>query len=78
MRMGDDKADQPIGAFGKPSRIGAMISASGNSGAPEADAAIDGQQGAVAAVDVEVHADLAGSAQGQEGQIAGCRGHGVV
>ena len=69
MRVGDDQADQLVAPVGDEARVGHHHVDLGMFGPAEADAAIHRQPCAAAAVEVEVHSDLAGPAQRQEGQI---------
>ena len=66
VRVGDDQADQGVPPLGDEGRIGHHDLNLGVLVAPEAYAAVNGQVFAAAAVKVEVHADLARPAQGQE------------
>jgi hypothetical protein len=65
--MRDHQADQLVPAFGDEAGIGHHDFDFGVLVTAEADAAIDGEIFTAAAVEVEVHADLARPAQGQEG-----------
>ena len=69
VRVGDDQAHQLVAAIGDVARIGHHHVDLGMRRTAEADAAVHRQPFAVAAVKVQVHADLARPAQRQEGQI---------
>jgi hypothetical protein len=83
MRVGDDEAGQVGLALGGEARIGHDDLDPRHGLVRKRDAQIDHQPFAGIAVEVEVHADLAGAAQGQEHQLIGfiegrrgCRSHG--
>ena len=73
--VGDDQADQLVAAFGDVCGVGDHDVDFGVFRAAEAHAAIDGEPLAAAAVEVEVHADFARSAEGQKGQVSVCGVH---
>ncbi len=75
MGMRDDQPYQAVPALRDEPRIGHHHVHLGVFGATEADPAIDGEPTAAAAVEIEIHADLARPAQGQEGQITACSVH---
>ncbi len=70
MGVGDHQAQKLVPPFGNEGRIGHDHIGFRQFVAAEANAAIDGQIFAVAPVKVEIHANLARPAQGQEGQFA--------
>jgi hypothetical protein len=78
MRMGNHEATQPVAPFGDEAGIWHHDFDLGQGGAPEADAAIDRKPCAVAAIEVEIHADLARPAKRQEGQISSCGVHSIL
>ena len=67
--VGDDEANEAVTPFGDERRVGHHDLDLRVFSAAKADAAIDGEPAPVAAIKVEVHADLARPAQWQEGQI---------
>ena len=69
MRVSDDQADQPVARFAAQARIGHDDLGFRLVRPAEADAAIHREQLAVAPVDVEVHPDLAGAAERDEGEV---------
>ena len=69
VRMGDDQAHQLVATIRDVAGVGHHHIDLGMRRAAEADAAVHRQPLPVAAVEVEVHADLARPAQRQEGQI---------
>ncbi len=71
VRVGDHQRRQAVAAVGDEGRVGHHDLDLRVFRPAEADAAIDGQPAAVAAVKVEVHTDLARPAQRQEGQVVG-------
>ena len=74
MRVGDDQADQPVAPLRQPARVRHHHLDFRLVRPAEADAAIHRQQLAVAPVDVEVHPDLAGAAERDEGEVGAAAG----
>ena len=73
--VSDDQADELVAAFGDVGGVGHHDVDFGVFRAAEAHAAIDGEPFAAAAIEVEVHADFARSAEGQKGQVSVCGVH---
>ena len=78
--VGEQQAVELVAALGDERRIGHDHVGAGNTVAAERDAAVDHQPAVLVAraiaVEVEVHADLAGPAQWQEQQFGRCVGPG--
>ena len=68
MRMGKDHADQLLAPLGDEARVREDGVDAGDGLVAEGDAAIHDQPLAVAAVEIEVHPDLAGPTQRDEPQ----------
>ncbi len=75
MRVGDHQSEQLVAPFGDEARIGHHHLDLRVRRAAEADAAIDREPMPAAAIKVQIHADLARPAQGQEGEIAVLAAH---
>ena len=77
--VGQHQAGQPIAPGLDEGRVGHQDIDARLAFIGEGDAEVDHEPTAVVAVEVEVHVDLAGAAQGQEPEIARARlpGHGL-
>jgi len=71
MGVGQHNADQPVAARHDEGRIGHHHIVLGKGIVAEGDPDIDDQPGTIVAVQGQVHADLAGAAQGQEQHLIG-------
>ena len=71
VRVGEHQADEVVAALDDETRIGQHHVDAGQGLVGEGDAEVDHQPLAAVAVEVEVHADLAGPAERQEQKLAG-------
>ena len=76
--VGDDQADERFAALRDEGRVGHHHFDLGVRRTAEANAAIDGEPASLVAIEVEVHANLARPAEGQEGKIYGRGVHNSV